>query len=214
MKRLGTKGGMKSAELLISAQRCSVGRLRGGYTLLEMLVVCGLVGVVMTLGIDALNESATIQRRVATWTNDDAAVSDLLARLAKDAATAQSAEVVRDSGGDVLVLRRADGQVTYQVVDGGARRLCRSKDGSTAGNSWALTRSSLRWVVEPATKGGAVVWTAVEIRDRSGRKSYLSSHYASAVRVGGRDRNLSHERPQTSCAPRRWLGAAPMEDES
>jgi hypothetical protein len=156
-------------------------RPRKAFTIVHALLWVTLLGTVTSLGMYEAGRSLVIQRRIASWANDDAVAQDILRRIRKDLAVTR--EAAADRAGGVLTLSQSKTEVRYQISGNLVERVIRDAKGPSRRTEWRFSRSSMQWRIEQGG-AGAVVWIGVEIRDPVHKDHPLKQRYACGIRVG------------------------------
>lgn len=132
-------------------------RPRGGYTLVEMIVVISVMSILMSSALAMIVTLFQSQRTQSERLLLTHSLGRLGASLRRDVAEADRAELRTEAGRTALELTAGTGSVEYLVEADQVRRLVRSGGNSTGGDAFRLPRSAARFEPAPSPEGQVVL---------------------------------------------------------
>jgi hypothetical protein len=160
------------------------GRLRKGYTLIEMLALLPLILGVMAVGYEVSAWLARVQRLETCALSDQARMRDIARRLQADAACAKEAVVKRSEDGASLELRRGESTVTYRFSGPLVERTEQSGQAVAERYDWQLENAAADIRHEAIGSSPGVVWLLFSFQAPIERGPGPEHRLSTAVAVG------------------------------
>ena len=160
------------------------GRLRKGYTLIEVIALLPLILGVMAIGYEVSGWLLRVQRLETCMLSDQARMRDIARRMQSDAARANEAVLKRDDNGASLELRCPGTAVVYRFADDLVERTDRSGETVVARYEWRLENAVADVRHEAIGSSPGVVWLLFAFRAPIERGPGPDYHLATAAAVG------------------------------
>jgi hypothetical protein len=160
------------------------GRLRKGYTLIEVLGLLPLILAVMAVGYQVSGWLMRVQRVETCMLSDQARMRDIARRVQSDAACAKTAVVRRDDGGAGLELRYAGTTIVYRFAEDLVERTEQSGEAAAIRYDWRFENAAADVKHETIGSSPGVVWLLFTFRAPIERGPGPDYHLATAAAVG------------------------------